>query len=92
MGNDFEEGVEDIVRELFFIEERMDPELPLIFQEKTKELEEEPEEICCICLEYIKGSQALLVCRHSFHLTCIYSWLDTKRVCPSCRMAIKWEE
>lgn len=46
---------------------------------------------CAVCLsEYQNGEQVRLLplCRHSFHLHCIDTWLSTHESCPVCRHSV----
>ncbi|CAM6049591.1 unnamed protein product [Sphagnum compactum] len=46
---------------------------------------------CAVCLsEYQNGEQVRLLplCRHSFHLHCIDTWLSTHETCPVCRHSV----
>ena len=39
---------------------------------------------CSICLDIVHENTARLECDHTFHLSCIESWLNNKNVCPLC--------
>ena len=42
---------------------------------------------CCICLDdFLEGVN--LECGHSFHQACIKQWLESKKVCPLCRIEV----
>nr|XP_043638612.1 RING-H2 finger protein ATL16-like [Erigeron canadensis] len=46
---------------------------------------------CSVCLESFKGGdkcRLLPNCKHSFHVTCIDSWLIKNAVCPVCRACV----
>ena len=49
---------------------------------------------CSICLDLIEFDQFvyLLRCRHSFHMTCLESWVMYKQLCPLCRGDIHTSE
>ena len=59
----------------------------------TATLEHEPH-VCPICIEEVAvGAQmVLLPCAHSFHATCIASWLKRAATCPLCKHAIPHAE
>lgn len=44
---------------------------------------------CSICLDMLKkeGEECVTTyeCNHSFHLTCLNSWVKTRPSCPLCR-------
>ena len=46
---------------------------------------------CCICLMDFKLEEELsmLVCKHSFHSTCLVSWIKISSKCPYCRIDLK---
>lgn len=44
---------------------------------------------CSICLEDIKDDSKELVCKHTFHASCIAPWLKTNPCCPLCRCCLK---
>lgn len=47
-------------------------------------------EDCVICLEQIdeeKNDKKTLTCNHTFHSTCIDTWLQQKKECPICRLS-----
>ena len=48
---------------------------------------EQPDDICTICLEEFKFNEELkkLKCNHIFHKECLEPWLNNKRKCPICR-------
>jgi len=57
---------------------------------ESKRQENEPQE-CAICLEDYADEDELriLPCKHEFHITCIDSWLTTrKKFCPICKRDI----
>ncbi|AFN84069.1 hypothetical protein EROM_110870 [Encephalitozoon romaleae SJ-2008] len=83
------EEAEVIAKKLLNIGEYRDAEFLSVVLDEMAEADEVEKEKCCICLEYIKESKALLGCNHSFHLNCIYLWFNMKRTCPSCRKAVK---
>ncbi|KAL2539527.1 RING-H2 finger protein ATL44 [Abeliophyllum distichum] len=61
-------------------------ELPC-FDYKVEEKENSPVE-CAVCLENFKGGEKcrlLPICRHTFHVQCIDSWLLKTAACPICR-------
>ena len=41
---------------------------------------------CVICLEEMKQGEelAIIMCSHIYHLKCINSWSERKRLCPLC--------
>lgn len=47
-------------------------------------------EICVVCLEPVRclATRIVLECEHEFHRDCITGWLNTQRICPSCRYVI----
>lgn len=47
-------------------------------------------ETCSICFEEYKNDTPIAItqCQHSYHLSCIESWLERKRDCPICRALI----
>ena len=47
-------------------------------------------ETCSICFEEYKNDTPIAIteCQHSYHLSCIESWLERKRDCPICRAPI----
>ena len=42
---------------------------------------------CPICFDTIneQTGKVVMSCKHSFHLSCIATWLQTKESCPCCR-------
>ena len=51
---------------------------------------EENKKQCSICMEnYAKNEEiATLPCIHMFHKNCIKTWLETRNICPICRLVI----
>lgn len=50
--------------------------------------EEDPNKECAVCLEGFKIGEVcrlLPICKHSFHVQCIDSWLLQTPSCPVCR-------
>lgn len=49
-----------------------------------------PPESCVVCLEPVRclATRIVLECKHEFHRDCITNWLNTQRVCPSCRYEV----
>ncbi|XP_077134543.1 uncharacterized protein LOC143788629 [Ranitomeya variabilis] len=45
-------------------------------------------ENCPICLDVLQGDITSLLCRHSFHTTCLNTWLLEHQTCPLCRAVI----
>jgi hypothetical protein len=44
---------------------------------------------CCICLEYLVNHEKYyLPCCHFYHKECIDPWINTKIICPECRIPI----
>ncbi|CAG9322908.1 unnamed protein product [Blepharisma stoltei] len=45
---------------------------------------------CCICMSDIVESQLItkINCVHTFHSECIDTWLETRAVCPICKVKI----
>jgi len=44
---------------------------------------------CTICEERLVPTEiSALKCGHTFHLQCIYDWLERSPTCPSCRLEI----
>ncbi|CAD26010.2 hypothetical protein [Encephalitozoon cuniculi GB-M1] len=89
-GHCSEEEAEAIVMELFNIGKHRNPEFLCVFPGRGLEAKRVEAERCCICLEDIMGSRAAVKCGHAFHSKCIYSWLEVKRTCPSCRVRVEW--
>ncbi|CBY15711.1 unnamed protein product [Oikopleura dioica] len=54
----------------------------------TQFLEEEKNEQCSICLDGLTEAVSL-PCDHSFHASCIRTWLTTKNTCPLCQKIIE---
>ncbi|XWS23064.1 hypothetical protein CRYUN_Cryun29cG0089600 [Craigia yunnanensis] len=50
------------------------------------ELSEDEEDVCPTCLEeYIaENPKIVLQCSHSYHLSCIYEWMERSENCPIC--------
>lgn len=64
--------------------------LPTKIFYESKRQENEPQE-CAICLEDFNDEDELRImpCKHEFHVTCIDSWLTTrKKFCPICKRDI----
>uniref|UniRef100_A0A7S1ETP9 RING-type E3 ubiquitin transferase n=1 Tax=Timspurckia oligopyrenoides TaxID=708627 RepID=A0A7S1ETP9_9RHOD len=49
-------------------------------------LEGEHEEVCPTCLEEYTNENPRMtsMCQHTFHLACIYEWLERSPYCPIC--------
>ncbi|WEL39868.1 RING-type domain-containing protein [Encephalitozoon hellem] len=86
---DSSKEVEAIVKKLFNVGEFKDVEFLSAFLDEAAANSEVEKEKCCICLEDVEESRALLGCGHTFHLDCIYAWLEMKGICPSCRKAVR---
>ncbi|PWA72330.1 zinc finger, RING/FYVE/PHD-type [Artemisia annua] len=45
------------------------------------------EDICAICHEEYQTDEIIstILCKHSYHNTCIWDWLSHKKECPICR-------
>ncbi|KNC85816.1 hypothetical protein SARC_02000 [Sphaeroforma arctica JP610] len=43
---------------------------------------------CIICREDMEAGSKKLPCGHIFHLTCLRSWLERQRTCPTCRRPV----
>ncbi|XWS34218.1 hypothetical protein CRYUN_Cryun21dG0021600 [Craigia yunnanensis] len=54
------------------------------------ELSEDEEDVCPTCLEeYIpENPKIVLQCSHSYHLSCIYEWMERSENCPICDKVI----
>lgn len=51
------------------------------------------EENCPICHEKLESKDVHVTgCKHSFHKTCMDSWLELNNSCPMCRAPIKFGE
>ena len=51
--------------------------------------ENEPTDICVVCLEPVGlSSTAVVPCRHPFHYECISKWVTNSSTCPHCRSEI----
>ncbi|CAG8553797.1 4730_t:CDS:2 [Ambispora leptoticha] len=64
--------------------------LPRKIYNQSKRQENDPQE-CAICLDdYADGDELrIMPCKHEFHVTCIDSWLTTrKKFCPICKRDI----
>uniref|UniRef100_A0A8D2LZ35 Ring finger protein 24 n=1 Tax=Varanus komodoensis TaxID=61221 RepID=A0A8D2LZ35_VARKO len=46
--------------------------------------------ICAVCLEEFKPKDELGICpcKHAFHRKCLIKWLEVRKVCPLCNMAV----
>ncbi|XP_063217378.1 E3 ubiquitin-protein ligase TTC3-like isoform X8 [Bacillus rossius redtenbacheri] len=44
------------------------------------------DEECTICIEPLGTETTILFCKHSFHTSCIRTWLRNESVCPICRV------
>ncbi|XP_046698996.1 RING finger protein 24 isoform X2 [Silurus meridionalis] len=46
--------------------------------------------ICAVCLEEFKQKDELGICpcKHAFHRKCLIKWLEVRKVCPLCNMAV----
>ena len=51
------------------------------------------EDKCPICLQKYKSADIIkeFPCKHIFHKTCIFKWLNTSNVCPLCKHDITEE-
>ncbi|ETE57611.1 RING finger protein 24 [Ophiophagus hannah] len=60
----------------------------VILKEKVKELN--LHEICAVCLEEFRPKDELGICpcKHAFHRKCLIKWLEVRKVCPLCNMAV----
>ncbi|KAH0615748.1 hypothetical protein JD844_026161 [Phrynosoma platyrhinos] len=47
-------------------------------------------QICAVCLEEFKPKDELGICpcKHAFHRKCLIKWLEVRKVCPLCNMAV----
>lgn len=57
-------------------------------QESTESLET----TCAICLQNIHENGQILTCTHSFHTSCLVTWLHISATCPLCRMSLEEEK
>ncbi|KAK9110303.1 hypothetical protein Sjap_018363 [Stephania japonica] len=67
----------------------LDPLLNCVGRMALKSAQEVEEEICVVCLDdfVTSGLHARVTeCGHYFHYTCIFKWLQSSSVCPSCRL------
>ena len=76
------------------------PKITLKKQKMNKNLvnsndkDEKENPTCCICLVVMKINEDVtkLKCGHLFHFKCLDKWIETKEVCPFCRMKIEEEK
>jgi len=56
--------------------------------------EDEKEDICPTCLEpYTEENPKITAkCGHTFHLSCIYEWLERSQYCPVCASIMEFQE
>ncbi len=47
---------------------------------------------CVVCMDEISSKRVTLTCGHSFHKTCIVSWLQINWSCPCCRDQVRRQE
>uniref|UniRef100_A0A8C6Y1P0 Ring finger protein 24 n=1 Tax=Naja naja TaxID=35670 RepID=A0A8C6Y1P0_NAJNA len=47
-------------------------------------------QICAVCLEEFRPKDELGICpcKHAFHRKCLIKWLEVRKVCPLCNMAV----
>jgi hypothetical protein len=45
---------------------------------------------CCICIDAIEKDQSITVlpCSHTFHSSCVDSWLEQRGLCPLCKASV----
>mmetsp|Transcript_41200 Transcript_41200/g.101350 ORF Transcript_41200/g.101350 Transcript_41200/m.101350 type:complete len:138 (+) Transcript_41200:111-524(+) len=57
-------------------------------------LADETEEVCPTCLEEYHDDNPKIVanCGHTFHLACIYEWLERNPHCPICAKRMRFKE
>lgn len=60
---------------------------------EQQEQEEEPALPCCICMAEMLGDDTdaavVLHCKHFFHYSCLFEWIDLENFnCPMCRASI----
>ena len=46
---------------------------------------------CIICLDKISVAEIMTSCRHTYHKTCLDTWLKKSKECPVCRQKITYE-
>jgi hypothetical protein len=65
-------------------------EIPLSQLSSLREVENQIEEICCICqFSFEVGTKKrVLRCNHFFHDSCIEKWLTDRIKCPLCSKEI----
>ncbi|XP_065832136.1 E3 ubiquitin-protein ligase AMFR-like [Oscarella lobularis] len=63
------------------VSQSLDTRFPLA----TKEQLEGNDDNCAICWDKMENAR-LLPCNHLFHLSCLRSWLEQDRSCPTCRV------
>lgn len=95
------ENITDLVAELcqhFTKEELNKPYYnctTITFIIEKSESEEEQEEECTICFDYLEENIAILKCGHPYHNDCIKDWMDTDskndehKLCPYCKQPIE---
>jgi hypothetical protein len=51
------------------------------------------EDLCTICMNHYELDEKIInvICKHSFHMSCLSEWVKYKAVCPICRHHIKTE-
>ena len=65
----------------------------------TNEYIDQSEDECVICLDTFSYENPRMptMCgcgenNASFHLPCLYQWMEKDKNCPTCRTELKWEE
>ncbi|KAK6281017.1 hypothetical protein POUND7_014842 [Theobroma cacao] len=62
--------------------------------EVARACEESEDDVCPTCLEeYIPDNPRIVLrCSHSYHLGCIYEWMERSENCPICGMVMEFHE
>ena len=47
--------------------------------------------LCSICYDLKTDDIAVVRCSHSFHITCLETWLEKRNSCPLCKTEVAQE-
>ncbi|KAH9707893.1 E3 ubiquitin-protein ligase [Citrus sinensis] len=68
--------------------------LDLLLKSPLRKLGPEDEDVCPTCLEEytLENPKIVTQCRHHYHLSCIYEWMERSPTCPVCSKVMVFDE